>query len=126
MGFTCSFAQVKTLTKKDFLEKVYDFQTSPNTWKFKGKRPCVIDFYTTWCGPCKIMSPIMEEFSKKYNDKIDVYKVDIEQERDLAAAFGINSIPTFLFCPLKNQPQMAKGAMEKEQMELAIKDVLLK
>ena len=113
------------LTKQTFLEKVFNFEKSQD-WKFEGKLPCIIDFYADWCQPRKIVAPILEELSKEYEGKIDIYKVNTEQEVELAGAFGIRSIPSMLFCPAEGQPQMAVGALPKETLVQAINDVLLK
>ena len=112
------------LNKETFLEKVFNFETN-NEWKFEGNLPCVIDFYADWCGPCKMVAPILEELSKEYDGKINIYKVDTEVEQELAAAFGIRSIPSMLFCPMDGKPQMAMGALPKQALKDAIKDVLL-
>ena len=129
-----SFAEIKHLNKQEFLEKVYNYEKYPSEWKFQAKRPCLIDFYATWCGPCKTMAPLLEAagipavvFGKAfYEGKIDVYKIDVDAEKELSAVFGIRSIPTFLLCPVGAQPQIAQGAMPKEVLLKAIKDVLLK
>lgn len=113
------------LTKESFKEKVFNFETEKE-WKFNGALPCIIDFYADWCGPCKMVAPVLEELSKEYAGKIDVYKVDTEAEQDLAMAFGIQSIPSILFCPKEGQPQMSMGAMPKQQFIQAINDLLLK
>jgi len=97
------------LTKDVFLEKVWDYENSPEEWKFKGDKPALIDFYADWCGPCKIASPILEEVAKEYDGKITVYKVDTEVERELASVFGISSIPAFLYIPVDGKPTMTKG-----------------
>jgi thioredoxin len=120
------FGEVKQLSKKDFLEKVYNYEKNPTEWKFQSSRPCVIDFYATWCGPCKAMAPLLDEISKTYAGKIDVYKIDVDVERELSAVFGIRSIPTLLFCPIGAQPQMAQGAMPKDALIKAIEEILLK
>jgi thioredoxin 1 len=112
------------LTKEDFLQKVFDYETNKE-WKFAGELPCIIDFYADWCGPCKMVAPILEELSKEFAGKVNVYKVDTEKEQELAAAFGIRSIPSLLFCPKDGKPQMAMGAMPKEGFVQAINDVLL-
>lgn len=112
------------LTKETFFEKVFNFEKNKD-WKFEGKLPCIIDFYADWCQPCKIVAPILEELSKEYEGKINIYKINTEQEVELASAFGIRSIPSMLFCPAEGQPQMAVGALPKETLVQAINDVLL-
>jgi len=111
------------LTKETFLSKVFDFEKNKE-WKFEGERPCIIDFYADWCGPCKMVGPILEELSTEYEGKMDVYKVNTEEEQELAGAFGIRSIPSFLFVPVNGQPQMAMGALPKETFVKAFKEVL--
>ncbi len=111
------------LTKKDFLEKVFNFEKNKE-WKFEGDVPCIIDFYADWCQPCKMVAPILEELSEEYGDKLNIYKVDTEAERELSAAFGIRSIPSMLFCPAEGEPQMATGALPKHNLEQIIADVL--
>ena len=114
------------LTKAEFLAKVSNFETNPTEWKYLGDKPCIIDFYASWCGPCKTIAPILEDLAKEYDGQIYVYKVNTEEEQDLAAAFGIRSIPTVLFCPMVGAPQMAQGAMPKDAFKKAINEVLLK
>lgn len=109
------------LTTADFKQKVMDYEAHPQEWVFAGHRPVVIDFYATWCRPCKMMSPIVEQLAKQYTGKVDFYKVDIDQEPELASVFGIQSIPTFLFIPMKGKPTAQMGMMEKEEMEKVIK-----
>ncbi len=113
------------LTKQTFLKKVFNYEANKD-WKFEGKLPCIIDFYADWCQPCKIVAPILEELSVEFDGKINIYKVNTEQEVELASAFGIRSIPSMLFCPAEGQPQMAVGALPKETLIQAINDVLLK
>ncbi len=110
------------LTKETFLQKVFDYQNNKE-WKFQGELPCIIDFYADWCQPCKLVAPIMEELSQEYAGKINFYKVDTEAEQELAAVFGIRSIPSILFCPKDDKPQMAVGALPKESFKQAIADV---
>lgn len=112
------------LTKETFIEKVFDFEKNKE-WKFEGKLPCLIDFYADWCGPCKMVAPILEELSEEYKGQIDIYKVDTEDQQELAAAFGIRSIPSMLFCPAEGQPQMAQGALPKPSLKQAIEEILL-
>ena len=111
------------LTKQTFQEKVFNYEVNKE-WKFEGDLPCIIDFYADWCGPCKMVASILEELSEEYKGKIDIYKVDTEAEAELSAAFGIRSIPSMLFCPSSEQPQMAQGALPKHNLEQIIQDVL--
>jgi thioredoxin len=113
----------ETLTKEAFLEKVFNFENNQE-WTFEGKVPAIIDFYADWCGPCKMIAPILEQLSEEYGDKLTIYKVDTEAEQELAAAFAIRSIPSMLFCPMEGQPQMANGALPKAELERIIADVL--
>lgn len=113
----------ENLTKATFLEKVFNFEENKE-WKFEGEVPAIIDFYADWCGPCKTIAPILEQLSEEYGDKINIYKIDTEAEQELSAAFGIRSIPSMLFCPMGEQPQMANGALPKAQLEQIITDVL--
>jgi thioredoxin len=98
------------LTKQTFLDKVFNYEQNKD-WKFEGELPCLIDFYADWCQPCKMVAPILEELAEEYKGKINIYKIDTESEQELAAAFGIRSIPSLLFCPKDGQPQMAMGAL---------------
>lgn len=114
------------LTKAEFLEKVVNYEANPTEWKYLGDKPCIIDFYASWCGPCKTIAPILEELAKEYHGEIYIYKINTEEEQELAAAFGIRSIPTLLFVPMGENPQMAQGAMPKESFKQAINELLLK
>ena len=114
---------VEFLTKETFKEKVFNYENNKE-WKFEGDKPCLIDFYADWCQPCKMVAPILEELSEEYNGKLDIYKIDTEDQRELAGMFGIQSIPSLLFVPTDGQPQMAQGALPKDTFERAIKDVL--
>jgi thioredoxin 1 len=113
------------LTKDTFLTKVFDYEKNKE-WKFEGELPCLIDFYADWCGPCKMVAPILEELSEEFKGKINIYKVDTEEEQELAGVFGIRSIPSLLFCPKDSNPQMAMGALPKETFRQVINDILLK
>ena len=112
------------LTKQTFLEKVFNYEQNQE-WKFEGTSPCLIDFYADWCGPCKMVATILEELSKEYDGKINIYKIDTEAEQELAGAFGIRSIHSMLFIPMEGQPQMVHGALPKSQLKQAIDDILL-
>ena len=117
------------ITKADFLARVMDYEANPDKWEYKGDRPCLIDFYADWCGPCKIASPILDDLAKIYKDEIYIFKVDTEVERELAAVFGISSIPAFLFCPEDGRPMMSKGIArtpeETKQMFIEMIDEIL-
>lgn len=113
------------LTKAEFLKKVVDYEGNPNEWVYLGDKPCVIDFYADWCRPCKIAGPILEELAVEYKDDIYVYKINTEQERELAAAFGIRSIPAFLFVPKEGRPQMSNGiAQTNEETKQMFKSII--
>lgn len=114
---------VEFLNVDTFKEKVFDYSNNTE-WSFNGDKPCLIDFYADWCGPCKMVAPVLEELSNEYDGKLNVYKVNTEKEQELAAVFGIQSIPSILFVPKEGQPQMAMGALPKETFEKAFKDVL--
>lgn len=111
------------LTKDAFLKKVFDYENN-REWKFAGELPAIVDFYADWCGPCKMVSPILEELSKEYAGKVNFYKIDTEAEPELAAVFGIRSIPSILFVPKEGKPQMALGALPRESFVQAISSVL--
>jgi thioredoxin 1 len=110
------------LTAETFKQKVFNYELNKE-WKFEGTKPAVIDFYADWCGPCKMVAPILEELSSEYAGKIDIYKVNTEDERELSSVFGIQSIPSILFVPVNGQPQMAMGALPKDTFKKAFTDV---
>lgn len=114
------------LTKAEFLEKVYNYEKNPDEWKYEGSKPAIVDFYADWCGPCKMVAPILDELAEEYDGQIVIYKVDTDKERDLAGAFGIRSIPSILFIPMQGKPEMAQGAMPKASFKKAIDEFLLK
>ncbi len=111
------------LTKETFLEKVFNYEKNKE-WKFEGEVPAIIDFYADWCGPCKMIAPVLEQLSEEYADKLKIYKIDTEAEQELSAAFAIRSIPSLLFVPLNEPPQMANGALPKQNLEEIISQVL--
>ena len=113
------------MTKADFLKKVADYEKNSQEGKYLGDKPALIDFYASWCGPCKALAPVLEELAAEYGDQIYIYKINTEEEQELAAAFGIRSIPTLLFIPLEGKPQMAQGAMPKDSLKEAIDKVML-
>ena len=119
-------SKVKHLTYKEFLKNIWNFENNPNTFIYKGKLPAVIDFYADWCGPCRRVAPIMEKLAEEYDGKLLVYKVNVDQEKELANAFNITSIPMVLFIPLEGQPKMQVGALPEEGYRKVIVEQLLK
>lgn len=113
------------LTKADFLKKVVDYEKNPTEWKYLGDKPALVDFYASWCGPCRALAPVLDELAAEYKDQIYIYKIDTEAEQELAAAFGIRSIPTLLFIPMEGKPQMAQGALPKATLKKAIDEIML-
>jgi len=114
---------VESLTKDSFLKKVFNYEKNKE-WKFEGKLPCIIDFYADWCAPCRMVEPILKELAQEYQGKLKIYRVDTQAQQELAATFGIQSIPSMLFVPLNDKPQMAIGALPKETLKKVIKEVL--
>jgi thioredoxin len=114
---------VEHLTTDSFKEKVFNYETNKE-WKYSGELPAIIDFYADWCGPCKMVAPVLETLSKEYEGKLAIYKVNTDKEQELSAVFGIQSIPSILFVPKEGQPQMAMGALPKASFVTAIKDLL--
>lgn len=112
--------------KAEFLKKVYNYETSPNEWKYLGNKPAIIDFYADWCAPCRMIAPSLEQLAKEYAGQIDVYKVDVDKEGELAQAFGIQGIPALLYIPMEGKPQMLQGALPKDQLKEKIETILLK
>ena len=122
---TESPGEVLVLNKEDFLSKVYNYEKNQDQWIYEGEKPCIVDFYADWCGPCRQVSPILKQLAEKYKDQIIIYKVNVDNDKELALAFGVKSIPTFLFIPNDGKPQMAIGALSKEAFEEAIVSFLL-
>lgn len=114
----------KKMSKKNFIEEVFDFENEKE-WSFKGSVPVIIDFYADWCGPCRSVSPVLEELSNEYEGKIVIYKVDTDSEAELSQIFGIQSIPTFLFIPVSGQPMLQRGALPKNVFKQVIEEKLL-
>jgi thioredoxin 1 len=114
---------MEKLDKKAFTEKIFDFENKKE-WEFQGKLPAIVDFYADWCGPCKMVTPILEKLAAEYEGKINIYKVDTDKEQELAGAFGIMTIPSLFFIPSKGEPQMARGALTREAFTKIITDVL--
>ena len=119
-------SKVKQLTYKEFTKKVWDFEKDPSTFVYKGKLPAVIDFYADWCGPCRRVAPIMEKMAEEYDGKLLVYKVNVDQEKELSAAFEVKSIPMVLFIPMEGQPMMQVGAMQEAEYKKVVEEHLIK
>jgi thioredoxin len=117
--------KIKQLTKPEFLKKIANYEANPSEWIFRGERPCIVDFYAEWCGPSRRIAPILDELAEEYAGKIDIYKVNTDEEEELIADFGIHNIPALLFCPMNKRPQMARGNMSKPEFRKAIDEVLL-
>ena len=111
------------ISTDDFKKKVFDFEAN-EAWKFEGDLPVIVDFYADWCGPCKMVSPVLDAISKEYAGKLNVYKVNTDEEQALSAAFGIQSIPSLLFIPKTGDPRMSMGALPKAQILKAMKEVM--
>lgn len=124
-GGVAAQGEVIVLNKADFLTKVYNYEKNQSEWVYEGTKPCIVDFYADWCGPCKKVSPILKELAGEYKNDIIIYKINVDNEKELAAAFGIQSIPTLLFIPAKGKPQIAQGALSKEQFVEQINGFLL-
>ena len=114
------------LSKADFLERVFDYETNPEAWSYKGDKPAIVDFYTDWCGPCRIVSPVLKELAAEYGDEIYIYKINVDKENELASLFGARSIPMFLFIPMDEDPQIGMGALPKKSFKEVIDTFLLK
>ena len=113
------------LTKDSFVEKVADYQSYPDNWNFKGNKPGLVDFHAPWCVYCKALSPILDQLAKEYEGKLDIYKVDVDQEPELESAFKIRTIPNLLLCPLNGKPTMKLGTMNKNKLKELIETSLL-
>jgi thioredoxin len=117
---------VVLLNEETFMQRVADFRNPHTEWKYKGNRPAIVDFYATWCGPCRVLSPVLEEIASVYKGVVDVYKVDVDMCESVADAYGIRSIPTTFFVPLHGKPVKMVGAITKREIERQIAEVLLK
>lgn len=119
---TVADGAIEHLTKADFIAKIMDYQTNKTEWVYKNDKPCLIDFYANWCGPCRIAAPILAELAKEYKGQVYFYKINTEEQQELAAVFGIKSIPAFLYCPKEGKPSMISGiAKSNEQTKQMFK-----
>ena len=118
--------EVIVLNKADFLSKVFNYEKNPTQWMYEGDKPCIMDLYADWCGPCKRVAPVLVELAEQYKDDLIIYKINVDNEKELAMAFGIQSIPTLLFIPKTGTPQVSQGALSKEQFVEQIENFLLK
>lgn len=122
---TTSSSKVIKLNKTEFLAKVFNFEKNPTEWVYEGDKPCIIDFYATWCGPCKKQSPVLEQLAKEYEGKIVFYKVDTDQETELSQTFNIQGLPSLLFVPMEGKPTLAAGFKDKAEMIKLINQLIL-
>ncbi len=113
---------IEHLNEETFKAKVFNYEENKD-WKFEGDKPCLIDFYADWCGPCKMVAPILEELNEEYKGKLNIFKVNTEEQQQLAGMFGVQSIPSLLFVPKEGQPQMAQGALSKDSFKKAFSDI---
>lgn len=113
---------VENINKELFQAKVWNYEKSPKIWEFQGRRPTIVDFYAKWCGPCKALIPILEELSDDYAGKINFYKIDIDQQGDLAEFFNLRSVPTLLFCPVRGKPKFMQGVQAKSELKRVIRE----
>ena len=125
-GGVAAQGEVIVLNKADFLTKVYNYEKNQSEWVYEGTKPCIVDFYADWCGPCRMTAPIMKELAKEYAGKIVIYKVNVDKEKELAALFNATSIPLFVFIPMQGEPQLFRGAADKATYKKAIDEFLLK
>ncbi|MBO4621452.1 MAG: thioredoxin fold domain-containing protein [Paludibacteraceae bacterium] len=124
-GTICAQDEVRYMTTADFKARVFDY-TRDSVWQYKGEKPCVIDLYADWCGPCRRLAPIMAELAEDHCDEVVFYKVNVDKERELAYYFQASSIPMLIFIPLKGKPQVLRGLRPKEDLEAVIQEILLK
>ncbi|MCT4589912.1 MAG: thioredoxin [Carboxylicivirga sp.] len=111
------------LDADSFKEKVFDYKANTE-WKYEGEIPAILDFYADWCGPCKMLSPVLDKIQKEYDGKVQIYKIDTDKQKELAATFGIRSLPTIVFVPLDGEPQAAMGYRSKSDLESMISEIL--
>lgn len=121
---TGNTGNVVSLTDETFKKKIFNYEVNKE-WKFEGDKPALIDFFAVWCGPCRQLSPLVEEIAKEYAGKIDVYQIDTDQERALSTSMGISGLPTLLFIPLKGKPQISVGVLPKATLDKAVNEILL-
>ncbi|MBP3425756.1 MAG: thioredoxin [Rikenellaceae bacterium] len=120
-----TMAHVQQLSKAEFLQHIADFEGSSSEWKYLGTKPAIVDFYADWCGPCRALAPALEEVAAEYKGRINVYKVNVDREQELAAAFDVRSIPTLMFIPQQGAPEIFRGTMTAEQLRRHVESVLL-
>jgi thioredoxin len=113
----------ENLTSESFKTKVFDYEKKTE-WEYAGDLPAIVDFYAQWCGPCKMLSPVLERLAQKFAGKLHVYKVDTDAEAEISRVFGIQSVPTLYFIPKEGKPSYAMGALPQLELERVITEVL--
>lgn len=121
-----SVSDVVEIDSQQFMELVYNYEKNPQTWVYEGSKPCIVDFYADWCGPCKVLSPRLASLAKEFEGKIVIYKVNVDKEQQMSRAFGISSIPALLWCPVKGEPAFTQGALPEDDLRKRIESFLLK
>lgn len=121
-----TMGHVKQLTKAEFIRQIANYEGPSSEWKYLGSKPAIVDFYAHWCGPCQALAPVLQEIAAEYKGRIEVYKVDVDKQAELASDFDIRSIPSLLFIPMTGEPEMTRGVMNAEQLRRHIESVLLR
>jgi thioredoxin len=117
--------EIIVLNKVEFLTKVFDYEKNQTEWVYEGDKPCIVDFYADWCGPCKKIAPVLKDLAAQYEDDIVIYKINVDEEKELAAVFGVQSIPTLLFIPKDGDPQILRGVLSRDEFVKQIDGFLL-
>lgn len=132
-AFSCNAQEKKStddvgkcihITAEEFNKKIDN--TNDKEWKYLGNKPAIVDFYADWCGPCKMIAPVLEEIATERSKDIVIYKVNVDEYPELANQFGITGIPALLYIPMKGDPELVTGFMKKEDIEKNIKNILKK
>ena len=110
-------AEIQHINANYMREHIYDFEAHPDTFVYKGDKPAIIDFYADWCRPCRQLAPKLQEVADRYADQLVVYKVNVDENPQLVALFGVQSIPMVLFVPLNDLPYKSLGDLPMDHIE---------